>query len=102
MFSGKSYDNAKRVNLLYWHVNPYVYDSLCDSEWAAPERHFTRHVINAPWYEWTKEKELEIWYAMDHCVMEDTYVYIAYTKMLPQDETFWRLKWNVIHKKDME
>lgn len=102
MFSGKSYDNANRINLLYWHLNPYVYDRLCDNEWQGPAQLFTKFVINAPWWEWAKDKNLEIYYVMDYLALDDTYVYCAYTSMLPQDETFWRLKYEVIHKKDME
>ena len=102
IFSGKFYENGNRVNLLYWQVNPYVYDRLCDDEWAEPERYFSRHVINAPWWEWTKEKNLEIYIEMHHLALDDVYVYIAFTHMLPKDETFWRLKYNIIYKKDME
>lgn len=102
MFSGISYENEKRINLLYWHLNPYVYDRLCDDHWSGPERHFSKYVINAPWWEWISGKNLEIYCEMHHMVMDDCYVYVAFTRMLPQDETFWRLKWNVIHKKDME
>lgn len=102
MFSGKSYNSAKKINLLYWHVNPYVYDRLCDNEWKGPEEHFTKLIINAPWWEWAKEKNLEIYYEMMHLALDDVYVYLAYTTMLPKDETFWRLKYEVIHKKDME
>ena len=102
MFSGKSLENANRVNLLYWHVNPYVYDRLCDDEWKGPEQHFTKHILNAPWWEWAKEKNLEIYHELIHLPMDDAYVYVSFTHMLPIDETFWRLKYDIIHKKDME
>ena len=102
MFSGITLKNGNKVNLLYWHLNPYVYDRLCDNEWQGPEELFVKIVINAPWWEWIKERELEVYSAMDHDHLNNRYVYLAYTTMLPQDETFWRLKYEVIHKKDME
>lgn len=102
MFSGIYYENAKKINLLYWHLNPYVYDRLCDNEWKGPEEHFTKFVIDAPWWEWAKEKNLEIYMTMDYLALDDVYVYVAYTTMLPVDETYWRLKYEIIHKKDME
>jgi len=102
MFSGTSLENAKRVNLLYWHLNPYVFDKLCDNEWQGPEQLFAKHVINQPWWEWAKEKDLTIYSDMHHLALDNVYVYIAYTNMLPRDETYWVLKWNVTHIKDME
>lgn len=94
--------NGNKVNLIYWHLNPYVYDRLCDNEWQGPEEIFVKFVINSPWWEWIKERDLEVYSAMDRDCLNDRYVYLAYTTMLPQDETFWRLKYEVIHKKDME
>ena len=101
MFSGKSYENAKRVNLFYWHLNLYVFDRLCDNEWQGPDALFAKHVIASPWWDWAKEREFEIHMEMIHVVMDQTYVYIAYTNMPPQDETFFRLKYEVLHKHDM-
>jgi hypothetical protein len=49
-----------------------------------------------------KEKDLEVYSDMTHLPMDDMYVYTAYTTMMPQDETFWRLKYEVLHKKDIE
>jgi len=102
MFSGRSSVSGNRVNLIYWHVNPYVYDRLCDNEWQGPQEIFVKYVINAPWWEWVKEKDLEVYSDMTHLPMDDMYVYTAYTTMMPQDETFWRLKYEVLHKKDIE
>lgn len=79
-----------------------MFDSLCSNEWHGPDEIFVKYVINAPWWEWAKERELEVYSAMDHLVLDDMYVYTAYTTMLPRDETYWRLKYEVIHKKDME
>lgn len=102
MFSGITLKNGNKVNLLYWHVNPYVYDRLCDNEWQGPQEIFVKYVINAPWWEWIKEKDLEVYSDMNHLPLDDMYVYTAYTTMIPQDETFWRLKYEVLHKKDIE
>ena len=63
---------------------------------------FVKIVINTPWWEWIKEKDLEIYSEMNHLPLDEMYVYTAYTTMLPIDETYWRLKYEVIHKKDME
>ncbi len=101
MFSGISCKNGNRVNLLFWHVNPYVYDSLCSNEWQGPNELFVKYVINTDWWEWAKEKNYEIMMEMNHLPMDDMYVYTAYSQMIPQDETFFRLKYEVLHLKDI-
>lgn len=101
MFSGMSYKNGSRVNLLYWHINPYVYDSLCDREWHGPNEMFAKYVLHADWWEWAKKLELEIMMEMNHLPMDDMYVYTAFASMLPKDETWFRLKYEVSHLKDV-
>ena len=101
MFSGISYKNGNLVNLLYWHVNPYVHESLCSNEWQGPNELFVKYVINSEWWEWSKTVDLEIWMSMEHLALDDMYVYTAYTKMLPKDETYFRLKYEVLHLKDI-
>ena len=62
---------------------------------------FVKYVINSPWWEWSKSVDLEIWMDMNHLVLEDMYIYTAYAHMQPKDETYFRLKYEVLHLKNI-
>lgn len=61
---------------------------------------FAKYVLHSAWWEWAKQKDYEIWMEMNHLPLDDMYVYTAYATLDPQDETWFRLKYEVLHLKD--
>jgi len=92
--------SKKRVNLLTWSMNSWYYNRFNDSEISSTDSRLANLIIKQPWFNWTQEEKMKIEADSHYSPMEDMNTYIAYTTMLPQQETYWLLKWGPSHIRD--
>ena len=100
MFSGITYENSNRVNLIYWHVRRSHFDTVFTINDPFLNEVFAKQVISQPWWPWAMKEHLEIMAEMHQDLMRDSYIFVAYTRLLPKDETFFKLKYQVLHLHD--
>jgi hypothetical protein len=81
-------------------MNSWYYNRLNDNEIESTDSRLAKYVYQQPWFEWTQENNMKLEAESGYTPLEDINYYVVYTMMLPEQETYWLLKWGPTSMKD--